>query len=169
MSILSEIAEEEFTMEMTPMIDVTFLLLIFFILTLKFKTLEGKLQAYLPKDVGVNQSDAEPLEKVEIKITLIAPGEKRDPKDLSKPWKGELRFEYVGRKVRYHIGPQKTEDLAVLRTRLKRLFDAAKASGEKRPATIDARAGITYGDVVPVLDRAIEVGYEDITFIGEYK
>ncbi|MDF1837417.1 MAG: biopolymer transporter ExbD, partial [Planctomycetota bacterium] len=40
-------------MDMTPMIDVTFLLLIFFMCTLKFKVLEGKLTAYLPKDVGV--------------------------------------------------------------------------------------------------------------------
>ena len=62
MSILSDIAEEEYKMEMTPMIDVTFLLLIFFLLTIKFKVLEGKLAAYLPKDVGVNSSPAEPKE-----------------------------------------------------------------------------------------------------------
>ncbi len=49
-------------LEMTPMIDVTFQLLIFFMCTIKFKVLEGKLAAYLPKDVGVNTSPAEPIE-----------------------------------------------------------------------------------------------------------
>ena len=68
MSQLKNMAEEECEMEMTSMIDVTFLLLIFFMCTLKFKTLEGKLAAYLPKDVGVNTSEAEPIEKVEILI-----------------------------------------------------------------------------------------------------
>jgi len=36
---IKEINEEEHELEMTPMIDVTFLLLIFFMCTLKFKTL----------------------------------------------------------------------------------------------------------------------------------
>ena len=60
MSKLMDIASEEIKMEMTPMIDVTFLLLIFFLCTIKFKLLEGKLAAYLPKDVGVNSSQADP-------------------------------------------------------------------------------------------------------------
>lgn len=39
-------------LSMTPMIDVTFLLLIFFMCACKFKTFEGKLAAYLPRDRG---------------------------------------------------------------------------------------------------------------------
>ena len=69
-TILKELAEEKSELEMTPMIDVTFLLLIFFMCTIKFKTLEGKLAAYLPKDVGVNASDAEPKEKIDIYLRL---------------------------------------------------------------------------------------------------
>ena len=60
MSALNEIAQEEIEMQMTPMIDVVFLLLIFFLCTLKFKLLEGKLAAYLPKDLGGNSMPAEP-------------------------------------------------------------------------------------------------------------
>ena len=67
-SSLKKAAEDECQLEMTSMIDVVFLLLIFFLCTLKFKTLEGKLAAYLPKDVGVNTSEAEEIEKVEIDI-----------------------------------------------------------------------------------------------------
>ena len=58
---------EEIEMQMTPMIDVTFLLLIFFMCSIKFKLLDGKLAAYLPKEVGVNASPIDvPLEKISI-------------------------------------------------------------------------------------------------------
>ena len=63
MGILQDLQEDNADLEMTPMIDVTFLLLIFFMCTLKFKTLEGKLNAFLPKDVGVNTAPAEEKEK----------------------------------------------------------------------------------------------------------
>ena len=41
---------EEATMNMTPMIDVCFQLLVFFMVTSKFKTLAGRLDAFLPID-----------------------------------------------------------------------------------------------------------------------
>ena len=99
MSILSEIAQEECEMEMTPMIDVVFLLLIFFLLTIKFKILEGKLAAYLPKDVGVNSSQAEPKEKVEITIHVKEKGGQifATGTDKGSPWDGDSkrRFDFV--------------------------------------------------------------------------
>ena len=65
----NEEATKETKMEMTPMIDVTFLLLIFFLCTIKFKILEGKIPAYLPKDVGVNTTPIDKqLEKIEIDL-----------------------------------------------------------------------------------------------------
>ena len=89
---LKRIASEEYKMEMTPLIDVTFLLLIFFLLTIKFKLLEGKLSAYLPKDVGVNTSQAEPIEKVEIKIVVDEPMARRRPSgELVIRWNRGIR------------------------------------------------------------------------------
>ena len=44
-----EDAQEEVKPDMTPMIDVVFLMIIFFI-CIDFKVLESKLPAYLPKD-----------------------------------------------------------------------------------------------------------------------
>jgi len=54
-------------LQMTPMIDVTFLLLIFFLCSIRFRLLDGKLSAYLPRDRGVNVSDLrKDLERIEI-------------------------------------------------------------------------------------------------------
>ncbi len=162
---MKALAKEECEMQMTPMIDVVFLLLIFFMCTLKFKTLEGKLSAYLPKDVGVNTFEAEPVEKVEIKLTVKHPGKKMSARNPRLEWDGDGRFEYVGRVIQYQIGPKRTEDIEVLADRLKEIFKA----DETRPATIDSRKGTVYGDVVAVLDAAILAGYTQITFVGEYK
>ena len=49
-----EVATEQ--LNMTPMIDVVFQLLIFFMLTMQFKEIEGKLLSQLPKDKGLAPS-----------------------------------------------------------------------------------------------------------------
>ena len=149
--------------DMTPMIDVTFQLLIFFMLTIEFKTLEGKLAAYLPKDVGVNQTEAEPKEKVEIKIKVVEEGSKVDPFTPSMPWTGTGPYKFGNdRVVTYSIGPRTTRDTEELRRRLQELYRA----DPEQAATIDPQTGTVYEDVVEILDVAIQVGYEDITFIG---
>ena len=163
MSQLSEINNEKNELEMTPMIDVTFLLLIFFMCTLKFKTLEGKLAAYLPKDVGVNSSESEPIEKVEILLQVITEGNKLDP--YGEPWAGEGRFVYDDtRVIQYSVGARKTTNLADIAKRIAELHK----QDDERPATIDARPGIVYGDVVRILDEAMTADFTDITFVGAY-
>ncbi len=171
MSQLKEIASQESKMEMTPMIDVTFLLLIFFMCTLKFKTLEGKLAAYLPQDVGVNTSDAEPIEKVEIMMRVIDEGTKWMPSGVNQvPWDGEFRRYVYGddRRVQYSVGPMKTFDLAELQKRIETMIDVP-GQEKKRPATIDPRKGIVYADVAKVLDAVLDAGYEEVTFVGSYE
>ena len=167
MSQLKELANEKIELEMTPMIDVTFLLLIFFMCTLKFKTLEGKLSAYLPKDVGVNQSDAEPMEKVEILMRVRNPGTKYKDMGDGKlaAYTGEGRFVYGNdRVIEYSVGIKKTSDLSEIETKLKTIHKEQP----DRPATIDARPGTVYGDVVKVLDVALSADFTDITFVGAY-
>jgi biopolymer transport protein ExbD len=51
---VEEMNKEETKMDMTPMIDVTFQLLIFFMCTLHFSTAEGILSSNLPKDEGIH-------------------------------------------------------------------------------------------------------------------
>ena len=156
-------------MEMTPMIDFVFLLLIFFLCTLKFKLLEGKLSAYLPKDVGVNTAPAEPKEKVEITIHVKDSGKKlfAAAPDQGMPWDGSAnrRFIYDGRKLTFQLGPRKT-------AKMDELGDWLNDHFKKDPeasTTIDCRPGTVYGDMVPVLDALVDAGFDSVTFVGEYK
>lgn len=56
-------------MQMTPMIDIVFQLLIFFLLSAKFIALEGQLDSYLPKDKGLDSTPAT-LDLVNVLIDL---------------------------------------------------------------------------------------------------
>jgi biopolymer transport protein ExbD len=168
-TVLKELAEEETKVDMTPMIDVTFQLIIFFLFNIRFRVLEGKLAAYLPKDVGVNAYAANPIEKVEIGIYVEEPGQKVYAEEPGKgaPWRGESdrRFEFVGRRIYYQIGPKKMRELPEVARMLRDLHDKTP----DRPATIDCRAGTVYADMIPVLDLALEANFTEVTFVGEYK
>ena len=74
-------------------------------------------------------------------------------------------FGFVNREVEYGIGPFRTGDLGVLRTRLEQLHVEDPA----RCATIDPRKGTVYQDVVVVLDAVADAGFDQITFIGSYE
>ncbi|HKX34846.1 MAG TPA: biopolymer transporter ExbD [Actinomycetota bacterium] len=162
---LAEATKQKDQLEMTPMIDVTFLLLIFFICTIKFKTLEGKLAAFLPKDVGVNKTQAEPKEKIDILVTVVVEGTKLNAKGTG-PYEGTGRYTYSDdRRVQYTVGPKVFTNVADLRMRLDQLY----AATPERPVTIDPRKGIFYEDVVAVLDAAIQAKFVEISFAASYE
>jgi len=60
---------EDIKLQITPMIDVTFLLLIFFML-LPFRSLERKVAAFLPKDRGLAKTKIKLEEKPKITVEL---------------------------------------------------------------------------------------------------
>ena len=142
MSHIEEVAKDECEMQMTPMIDVVFLLLIFFMCTLKFKTLEGKLAAYLPHDARSDDPKVTQVERIEVVL--------RQRLDAAT---GE-------RALAVQIGPREYQELAGVRARLKVLHEAAP----ERELLIDAREGVEHGEVIAVLDQTLAAGYEAISF-----
>ncbi|TDJ77531.1 MAG: biopolymer transporter ExbD [Planctomycetota bacterium] len=153
--------DQDCKLEMTPMIDVVFLLLIFFMCTLRFKTLEGKLAAYLPKDVGGNVTPSKLGEDVEIRLRVVREGRRLDVR--GEPYAGAGRWIYDDtRELEYRVGPWKTTRLGDLERRLAELH----ALDVDRASKIDASDGIVYGDVARVLDAALGAGFRAIEFVG---
>ncbi len=62
--------DDDAKLNMTPMIDVVFLLLIFFLVGTKFRTPEGELEAYLPEEGAPRQLHQRTVDVEEIRITL---------------------------------------------------------------------------------------------------
>jgi len=156
-------------MDLTSMIDVTFLLLIFFICTLKYKRLEGKLTAYLPKDMGVNTDPSPPIEKLDIRIDVTNEGTKVSPLDPPVPFQPGVhqRFRYQGRTFSIQVGIQKfnSDNMEALAARLRDLASVDK----ERPVTIDPRRGVVTEDVVKVLDLVLDAKFEKVSFAGSYE
>ena len=57
-----------------PMIDVAFLIIIFF-MALPMKTLDGKIETFLPKNQGIGPQDAEEAPPPRVRITVRRRGE----------------------------------------------------------------------------------------------
>lgn len=143
--------------DFTSMIDVTFLLLIFFIVTLKFKVLEGRLDASLPKDMGTAATPSEPIEKINI-ILLVS-----DPGTLGKDSKNPKLQEYSGRKIRYELGTQVFRNVEDLQAFL------SMQNKAETPITLDPRKGIINEDVMVVLDVIIREKFEKVSFAGTFE
>lgn len=147
--------ETDVELNMTPMIDVTFQLLIFFIVTLKFKTLEKKLLSYLPTDFGT-AARPQLVEENFMTVKLKQPRKEEDPRRI------------VFRTTRYFIerdrieGTSDNEIYAQIHERLKEFRTiTADAKGK-----IEAGPGVPHHRVVSVLDIFRRAGYETITFVG---
>lgn len=156
---------EEVKPDMTPMIDVTFLLLIFFIVTLKFKVLEGRLDAALPKDRGTSTTEAEEVEKIDILMTVAEPGKLIPDESL----KG-LKI-YQGRRIRIEIGTQRwyydPSDIDDVYDPIPGLPTFLSTyDKEETPVSLDARKGINYGDVIILLDVVVREEFEKVSFAG---
>ena len=152
-------AREEPRTDMTPMIDVVFQIIIFFLCTLQYRTLEGRLDAFLPRGAG-KAGDATKLEPLDVVIQVLDPGQRCDPARSERAWSGRGRFEYAGRRLAYRVGPRQVRGLAGLHAVLGELHGLDPERGVR----IDARAGTVQGDVLGVLDAVIEAGFGEVMF-----
>jgi biopolymer transport protein ExbD len=154
---------QDIEMSMTPMIDVTFLVLIFFMCTLRFKTLEGQLTAYLPKDVGPNHAPSDLLEPLDVGIHVRAAGTQLASD--GRPWSPELggRWDFgPDRRVEYSIGPRRGLALKDLRSELARLD--LVASG--RAISLVPGEGTVQAEAVEVLDLLTAAGLDQVRIQG---
>jgi len=127
--------------QLTSMIDVVFLLLIFFITTLNFRVIEGRLETQLPKDRGGNAGSVqELLEPIEVRVEL----------DPTQPRGFAVRV--WGRR----------EPLSMLSA----LVAGTLASVPETKVRISTGPGVEHGHVISVLDEVVAGGAEQVTFAG---
>lgn len=148
--------------DLTPMIDVTFLILIFFLMTIQFRTLDGKLESRMPKQEGVNRSEAPKVDRARVVIEVEREGTRLDPV-ADAPWSGEGSFRFGDDRVlRYTCGPRSVRDLAGVQAYL----ETMRELDPEVELVIDARADTIYADAIAVLDLAGVVGIEGVALAG---
>jgi biopolymer transport protein ExbD len=140
--------QEEVKLSITPLIDVTFLLLIFFMCAMKFKTLERKVAAFLPKDRGIEKSVIPDLDEATITVML-----KRQLGETNTRVK--LLDAEIGR------------DAAAFQVLDERLRGIRQSPGnEDLPGEINAAPEVPHADVVRCVDSFMKAGINNIRFVG---
>ena len=173
-----EDAQEEVKPDMTPMIDVVFLMIIFFI-CIDFKVLESKLPAYLPKDKGSQSTVVEPQEQLSVKIHVETAGTPVYKEGVTagaiNPNSGRpYRFKLVDHKVRWEVGPKPLYNLQDVEKELARIAqDPASQVPDKETGgrklmgcVIEAYPGTYYEDVAKTADACHAAGFQEINFGG---
>ena len=128
------------------MVDVVFLLLIFFMVASRFKTMEHRLDANLPKDEGQNPmpADIEPPEEIRVYM-WVPPGK---PDDVA-----------IG------LGDRKAANVANLDQLVGKLKGMMAAVGGTNTAVvIDARKNVKFKYVIGALDACGRAEIEDVKF-----
>jgi biopolymer transport protein ExbD len=174
--------DEAFDINLTPMIDVVFQLIIFFMCAMKFKTLEKKIEAFLPKDRGLEATPQRIEERQEIKVTIkqeldegvphfVMFGEDigRTASDngvprLKKPddLRSGTEIEAWDAKRAAFWNRHIKDKLVKVQEEIERLFDTDKTL----PGQIDAGPNVRHEYVVAVLNCFMAAGMTDITFVG---
>ncbi len=137
---LKELTEEEEWTLPTSMIDVVFLLLIFFMCASRFRVLERRLDAFLPKDKGPQsiQTTVRQLDEIVIHVTAVRP-------DLRVP--------------KFRIREFRTNDPNELAARLKQL----QSVGDM-PVVIDGRPLCPFRHVMSALDSCARAKLTKVEF-----
>ena len=139
--------------DMTPMIDVVFQLLVFFLVTMQFKTLDYRIETFLPKDRGPNVTMTTPRDVVSIDARVVA----RDGRAVVKSLGRVLGF----------VDDEATWERLTETARAVRARHLANAGHpEDVEAEIDADRTVPTGSVVRALDAFVEADVTKITFRG---
>ena len=176
MSALDD-AQEEAKADMTPMIDVVFLMIIFFI-CIEFKVLESKLDAFLPTDKGSQNTVVEPQEQLSIKIHVQSAGDKQwgqsDGPGINPNTERPYRFKLTGHTIKWEVGPKPLYSIQEVKAELERIANDPssqvpdKATGGKKlmSCVIEAYPGTFYEDVAKTTDACSAAGFKDINYGG---
>ncbi len=139
---------------MTPMIDVVFQLLVFFLVSMKFKTLDIKIETRLPKHAGIAIDITRPDDR--LKLTAR----------LDRPANGAARLKLDGRIL------GNTRDAASW-ARLHEIVRTVRARHVARggdpaviEAEVDAAPAVPTGVVIELVDAFVAADFEHVRFTG---
>lgn len=176
---------------MTPMIDIVFQLLIFFMLTMQFKEVEGKLLSQLPKDKGLAPSHVIQPEFEEVRIVLCAGG--ATPQEKYADWQSHISnkgahekldkpnaecIALVGKKDQGML--YKTADkpnmlknneevYQRIGQEVKSLYEltpSTKDPAQRAPVILDADSEVPYEHIIGAVNACKSNGIDNIEFVG---
>ena len=165
-------AIQEAGLNMTPMIDIVFQLILFFLFNLRFRSLDWRIESQLPKDRGIVATNqiVDPIPA--IKVSLFREFEDDPSKAYTKIkiagqeynekvyiWTGNRAIDmaYEDERDKFFLGIQaKIAELAKAGKDLKGEIDTPLPKGASVPHT----------DVMRILDCFLGAGIKEVNFVG---
>ncbi len=144
MVLRTKIDDSKFENNMTPMIDVIFQLLIFFMCSTKFRVLEGKLSSYLPKDKGLNAARIVDPVLEEIRILLS--------------------YDDDAGATTIRVGEQVLANEQDMIRVVGGFYEEYRSLGRKAPVIVDAQPDVPFRDVVFVLNTCQKAKIDGVEF-----
>jgi hypothetical protein len=151
---------------MTPMIDIVFQLLIFFMLACRFRTREGRIENLLPR-YGLNTTPVTSPIPMPVRVKLLW-CEPDGGRETLNPVRGRAVL-----KVGQRVLPDGAGEFGKREPEWNALYNLLRgAAGNWRPTRahrtlpviIDARGLVPFKHVISALNECIRVGLTDITF-----
>ena len=139
---------------LTPMTDVVFLLLVFFLVSMKFKTLDMKLEAELPKNAGLAPTRV----LVDDTVKLVA--------RLDRPEGDTARLRLDGRDLGRTDDPAAWERLDALARATRARHTANGGDPADVQAEVDAAPLVATGTVVRAVDAFVAADIAAVRFTG---
>lgn len=134
-------SSERADVAMTPMIDVVFLLLIFFVWTASFQIVEMQLPSQLTEMLSAGAGDVADLEQEDFESVVV-----------------RIREDNGG--IAWTVNEQQATSLDDVRSRLRLVADIRSDI----PVLIDPTENIQLGNVLDVFDMAKIAGFQNIQF-----
>lgn len=148
-------------LNMTPMIDIVFQLILFFLFSLKFKSMDWRIESQLPDKLGIQVGPPVDLQTLKVSLTRVDPEDalraRTQVKIAGRTWILSSRPDAAG--------PSRAEVLAQIEARLHALHVATGFPGaiEAKPP----RGGLVpHEDVVAILDAFIAAKVPEVMFEG---
>ena len=153
--------EEDTGPDMSPMIDIVFNLLIFFLCATKFKTAEGAIDSYLPKSEGLNSSPTQiEIDEVRVTVRKVEGGEVRvsvGANPLNEPGDWQRGVDTSLSPVWGRLG----QELAALK--------AAHKGVKPLPVTLDVKPDVSHQHAVSALNEVVRAGLKEVRFAAPGK
>ena len=133
----------------TALVDIIFCLCLFFMCSLKFKELDGKMESWLPKDKGENGPPKDMQMPDEIRILLSY--------DEAK---GELQRVFGRRPV-----PNTEEGNTLMRTLIRESYNDFRKLGKVDvPVIIDSGDRVSWQEIIRIMNMCRQENIEKIEF-----
>lgn len=146
---------------MTAMIDVTFLLLIFFMLAAKFKTAEGQMNSYLPKNKGMTRGIPKEEKSIRVVLRWCKPS---GYQASSNPRWGRPVLKVGDPLMKFHLFEQQGRpDFAGL-VRFIDLQKRNRGTREKMEVIIDSDPLVPWNWVIQTVDSLVGTGIKKVSF-----